>query len=349
VGLRRYVARKTVFALLGLLAVTVLCFVIFQILPLIVSCPGRTQGQCLNALYEPSPPLLGGPSIAAEYQSFQQAWGFFQPIPVRLLLYIRNMFTFNFGYNTGWAYTSQHSWVPVSYTVEHKLPFTLLLLVSATMVAGLAGTGLATIAASRRGRIMEVSMQAVSLLVLSLPVFFLGGLVEMGEALMTPHAIGPSPLACCGANEYVPSFVLDASLLKAFLLPFLTLTLVGVCCVFLIQRQSSVRGPGLEHLLLERAKGVPEREVLLRHAFRERGHPPGRTFAVSLGAIVSAAIVIETVFNWPGLGQAFFMGELSFDLPLMQTIFFILAVGTILAKYFFDVVSGLSDPRTAVG
>jgi len=340
VGLKRYLAQKTVYALLSLLAVTLFCFVIFQVLPPLFACPGIAQAQCVGSLYVPTPPWALGTSL---YSLEVQSWGFLQPVTIRLLLYFRDMLTFNFGYNTGSLYRSQGFPLPVLNTIEQTLPFTLFLLASSTIMAVVIGTGLATIAGMRRGKTMDVSLQAVSALVLSLPVFFLGGLVESGVALMTPPSIGP---ACC---YRAPRFVLDFGFLKALALPFATLTLVGVCCVYLLQRRPIMKDSGQEYLLLARAKGSPERDVLFKHALRSGGIPSSRTFVIGLGFILSATVMIETVFNWPGLGQALFMGEITLDLPLEQAVFFVFAVIMIVAKYLFDIVRCFLDPRIAAG
>jgi len=338
VGLKRYVAKKTVQALLSLLAVTVICFVVFQILPQIVGCPGKTQLQCLSLLYVPthSP---GGP------QGVVQTWGFLQPTPVRLLIYIRNMLTLNFGFNEGSLYSSSSAFgslpLPVSNTIGQTLPFSLFLLGSSTLAAAVIGTGLASIVAARRGKVMDVLLQAFSLLVLSLPAVFLCGLVVRGEALVTPASIGP--LCCYAARR----FFLSSELLKAFALPFATLTLIGVCCVFLVQRRSETNDSGPEHLLLARAKGVPEHGVLLKHALRGPATSLPRTLIISMGVILSADVMIENIFNWPGLGQAILFGEIYLDLPLEQAIFFVLAAIMIAARYIVDIAAGLLDPSIA--
>jgi peptide/nickel transport system permease protein len=106
---------------------------------------------------------------------------------------------------------------------------------------------------------------------------------------------------------------------------------------------------GEDYVVMARAKGLPERTVLYKHAFRNAVIPLATLFAISIGFILGGAIITETVFNWPGLGIAIYTGVVSNDFPLEQAIFFIISVMVLIAIFMVDIAYGLLDPRIRAG
>jgi len=103
-----------------------------------------------------------------------------------------------------------------------------------------------------------------------------------------------------------------------------------------------------DYVLMARAKGLPERSVLYKHAFRNAVLPIVTAFAISIGFILSGAVITETVFDWPGLGLAIYLGALAVDFPLEQAMFFIITLMVLIAIFAADIIYGFLDPRVSV-
>jgi peptide/nickel transport system permease protein len=320
-------------------------FFLFQILPFLFACPGLTYTACAIALYLGPPPTRGlniSSIIAMERQRINVSYGFSQPIPVRFVLYIKNMLTFNFGFNVG---ASSGLTGNVINTIEQRFGYTILLLGASTIAAFLIGIGLGVLAAARRGKVLDVSSLAVLLFIQSLPVFFLGAMLELSQLELTRTFYSPIGVLTLGQH----GLGYAAGLLTAFFLPFVTLTLIGIGGVFLTQRAVMIDTMGEDYILMARAKGLPERTVLYKHAFRNAVLPIVTAFAISMAFILGGATITETLFGWPGLGQAIYFGILANDFPLEQAIFFFITIMVLIAVFLVDITYGFLDPRVSTG
>ncbi len=343
-GLGRYIARRSVYTVVLLFVIVIFNFFLFQLLPFLVDCPGETFLQCADSLYLPPPPTKGNPEkqIAHEISVIDKTYGFGKPLAERFVLYVKAMFTFSFGYNVGTGNGLSGS---VANTIAVRLPFTVLLLGASTVAAFALGIGLGVIAAAKRGKPLDVSSLSVLLFLNALPVFFLGTMLELSQliSLGTFYVpIGRSTLLQTGWGY-------AAGVLEAFFLPFLTLTLAGLGGVFLTQRAVMIDTMAEDYILMARAKGLPERTVLYKHAYRNAVLPIATAFALSLGFILSGAVITETVFGWPGLGQAIYLGVISTDFPLEQAMFFIISLMVLVAVFLVDITYGFLDPRVSTG
>ncbi len=342
-GLVRYIARRAIYTVILLFVIVVFNFFLFQVLPFVVDCPDLSVQRCADILYLPPPPSGHGNETAVilhEIAVINATYGFAQPIPTRFALYVRNMFTFNFGVNIG---PSSGFSGPVINTILHRLPYTVLLLGASTAAAFAFGIGLAVIAAAKRGRPLDVSSLAVLLFLNALPVFFLGSMLELGQLLSLGSYYVPIGRSTLLAHGW--SFA--GAVLSSFWLPFVTLTMAGLGGVFLTQRAVMIDTMSEDYILMARAKGVSERSVLYKHAFRNAVLPVATAFALSLGFILSGAVITETVFTWPGLGLAIYQGITSTDFPLEQAMFFIISVMVLLAVFSVDIAYGFIDPRVS--
>ncbi len=343
-GLAKYIARRTIYTGMLLFVVALFNFFLFQVLPFIVSCPGRTFDECVDALYVPPPGDLKTPQQLAAYEALKAKilalYGFNSPIWFRLFLYIKAMFTFNFGYNVGGALTGT-----VISTIQQRLWYTVILLGTSTVAAFVIGVALGVVAAAKRGRVLDVGSLATLLFVNALPVFFLGAMLE----LLQKQSLGSfySPVGVTTLLKYGSAYYLG--FLQALFLPFLTLTLAGIGGVFLTERAVMIDTVAEDYILMARAKGIPERTVLYKHAFRNAILPITTAFAISIGFILSGAIITETVFNWPGLGQAIYLAISAYDFPLEQAIFFIITLMVLICVFAADILYGFLDPRVSTG
>ncbi len=344
-GLARYVARRAIYTAILLFVIVVFNFFLFQVLPFLVACPGLGYLKCAQALYLPFPNTHGGninSTILQEIRRINESYGFAQPIPTRFVLYVRNMFTFNFGDNVG---AGPGLGGPVIDTITRRLPFTIILLGLSTIASFVLGIGLGVIAAAKRGKVLDVSSLAVLLFLNALPVFFLGAMLELSQLAAFGSFYQPLGKVTIGKAGWDYT----SALLGALFLPFVTLTLAGLGGVFLTQRAVMIDTMGEDYILMARAKGLPERTVLYKHAFRNAVLPIATAFALSLGFILSGAVITETVFGWPGLGQAIYAGVNAIDFPLEQAMFFIITIMVLVAVFLVDTTYGFLDPRVSTG
>ncbi len=343
-GLARYVARKAMYSIVLLMIIVAFNFVLFQILPFIVSCPTLSYTQCAARLYAPIQAPKGVTNVTQWLDVIRTkiiaAYGFNSPIYVRFVLYYRNLFTFNFGYNLGGVLGGT-----VFQTIAMRTPYTILLLGSSAVASFIIGIGLGVVAAAKRGKLLDISSIGILLWVNALPVFFLGGLLEIGQLQLTGTFYTSVSTAQIGLRGWATYVVV----LQSLLLPFLTLTLVGIGGVFLTQRAVMIDTLGEDYIIMARAKGLPERTVLYKHALRNAVLPIVTAFALSMGFILSGAIITETVFQWPGLGYATFLAITAVDFPFAQAIFFIIAVMVLIALFCAEVTYGILDPRVSRG
>ncbi|MGD0319718.1 MAG: ABC transporter permease [Nitrososphaerales archaeon] len=344
-GLKKYIAKRTVYTIVLLFLIVVFNFFLFQVFPFLSLCPkGESYNTCVEALYVPEAPPRAGGNATLYFRQIKQAvlndYGFNKPWTTRFALYIYDMFTGRFGFHIGSGLQG-----PVLVTIEQRAPYTILLLGSSTIAAFIIGIGLGVIAASKRGKVLDVSSLSVLLFLNSLPVFFMGAILMLTQVKITGTAyinLGTSSLLKTGWTFY-------ASILKATFLPFVTLTLAGIGGVFLTQRAVMIDSVAEDYILMARAKGLPERTVLYKHAFRNAVLPIVTAFALSIGFILSGAIITETVFSYPGLGLALYTAVQIYDFPMEQALFFIISVMVLLCVFAADIIYGFLDPRVSTG
>jgi ABC-type dipeptide/oligopeptide/nickel transport system permease component len=128
-------------------------------------------------------------------------------------------------------------------------------------------------------------------------------------------------------------------------LPALTLALTLYGQYTLVVRSSMLETLGEDYVLTARAKGFPQRTVVVRHAFRNAMLPTTTLIALSLGYIVAGAILIETVFSWPGIGSAVYQAVTQRDYPMLQGAFLVLTVSVVAANFVADLLYFKLDPR----
>ncbi len=262
--------------------------------------------------------------------------GFNLPIQYRFLRYMESLFTFHFGYNVGGVLSG-----PVSATIARFAPYTILLLGGSTVASFIIGEYLGVFSASRRGRPADKVSFVTLLFLYSMPSFWIGMLLLLAFAYylkLAPSSAAAYMSQFTGASYY-------AAVLRAMALPFLSLTLISIGGFYLIMRSSALEVMGEDYILMARAKGLRERDVLYRHVLRNAVLPVMTVFAISLGFVLSGAVITETIFGWPGLGYWTYMAIITQDFPLEQAIFFVISLMVVLANLIADLLYGLLDPR----
>ncbi|MGD0476588.1 MAG: ABC transporter permease [Nitrososphaerales archaeon] len=344
-GLKKYIAKRSVYTIALLFLIVCFNFLLFQVFPFLALCPkGMAYTNCVENLYLPEAPPHAGGNATLYFQQIRRAvllqYGFDKPVLTRFLLYIKAMFTLQFGYHIGSGLQG-----PVLKTISDRAPYTVVLLGSSTIASFIIGIGLGVVAAAKRGKVLDVSSLAILLFLNSLPVFFIGALLELSQVKLT----GTSYINLGTQTLLKQGWTLYSGILQATFLPFVTLTLAGIGGVFLTQRAVMIDSVAEDYILMARAKGLPERTVLYKHAFRNAVLPIVTAFALSIGFILSGAIITETVFQYPGLGLALFNAVSVYDFPMEQALFFIISVMVLICIFIADVLYGFLDPRVSTG
>ena len=322
-----------------LVFVILLNFAIFELLP-------GTQGSIANLIQNPrvSPDALKHLEIVYGICSGFDASGKCIPASVwdKFTVYFIRMITFNFG-------TSQQTGAPVLYDIVNsgRLVNTLLLLGVSTAIALVLGIMLGVVAASRRGSLFDSSSVVVSLTTFSLPTFFIGLVLILVFAAILgwfPGG-GVTPSTAEWIKGQVPLTEQILVRMKYLFLPALTLTMYFYGGNLLLTRATMTEALTEDYITTARAKGLPERTVLFKHALKNASLPIVTNAALSFGTILSGAIITETVFNWDGMGSWLFKAIGWHDFPVMQAVFYIIALCVIGANLVSDILYGMIDPR----
>jgi peptide/nickel transport system permease protein len=231
----------------------------------------------------------------------------------------------------------------VASVIRTALPWTLALVGVATILSFVLGTLLGILAAARRGTWVDALLPVTSFLS-AVPYFWLGLLaltVFAVELSWFPLSGGYAPSVNVGFTWPFISSAIDHAVL-----PALTIVVSSIAGWLLGMRNVMISTLGEDYVLLADAKGLPRRRVTFSYAARNALLPNMAGFALSLGFIVSGAILTEVVFSYPGMGYVLFEAVTNEDFPLMQGIFLMITILVLLANLFADVIYVMLDPRT---
>lgn len=326
-GLKSFILKRTVYSFALVLFVLGLNFAIFDLMP------GDPTALFASAV------RLGGVEVAREMQNL---WGLDQPVYVRFGLYIRNMLTGQFG-------ISYFSMKPIAEEVTDRLLNTFLLVGVSTIFAIIIGVVLGAIAAYKRGSIFDSLSVLTSLTTYSVPSFWLG----MMLLLVFSYRLGWFPsggTSSFSALNPAPNIFADiTNRLWHLFLPTLTLTLFMYGGYLLLTRATMLEALTEDYIMTAKAKGLKERTILFKHALKNASLPLITNAAISIGFILSGAIITEQVFNYPGLGMWIWKAIDFTDYPVLQCIFFLIAICVIVANFIADLLYGIIDPRIKYG
>jgi peptide/nickel transport system permease protein len=236
---------------------------------------------------------------------------------------------------------------PVTEVVGQALPYTLGLVGITTVLSFLIGSALGLYSGWRRGGRLADALTPVSLFLNSMPYFWF--------ALLTLYIFAFKlrwfPLS--GALDPFPGDAFSAgwwsSLLRHAALPALTILITSVGGWLITMRNNVVSVASEDYLSFARAMGLKERTIVNRYVLRNALLPSFTSFGMALGFVVGGSILVEIVFSYPGLGYYLFQAVVGLDYPLMQAIFFFIALLVLAANFAVDLLNVLLDPRIREG
>uniref|UniRef100_A0A7C2C0Q1 ABC transporter permease n=1 Tax=Thermus islandicus TaxID=540988 RepID=A0A7C2C0Q1_9DEIN len=300
---------------------------------------------------DPAQAILGERGSPEQLQALREKLGLNRPLHVQYLTFLRNVLTGDLG-------VSAVSTIPVAEELKRRWPATFELALSATLVAVALGIPLGILAAVRRNSLLDTLSMSLSLLGVSIPVFWLGLLLvylfavnlhwlPTGGRLSTDLALDFRPitgfLVLDGLLSLKPQVVLDA--LRHLLLPALTLGTIPLAILTRITRGAMLEVLSQDYVRTARAKGLSERQVILKHALKNALLPVVTIVGLQFGTLLGGAILTETIFSWPGIGSYIYEGILNRDYPVVQAGVLVVATAFVLVNLLVDLSYALLDPR----
>src|ERR1700728_1636547 len=276
---------------------------------------------------------------ALQVMEAQFGIGGHQNVVLQYFHYLGNVVTFNFGESL----TTQPG-VSVGHIVLDAIPWTLGLVGLTTILAFILGTGIGIAGAWRRGGRLDSIMPPIFVIMTVIPYFWIGLILILifGVKLhWLPYFFTYNITLTPGFNLPFIGNVLEHAILPAF-----TLLITTIGTWILTMRNTMITTLAEDYVRMARAKGLPGHRIMLDYASRNAILPNLTGFAMSLGFVVSGAILIEYVFNYPGVGFMLLQAVQGEDYPLMQALFLLITVAVLVAILIADLATALLDPRT---
>jgi peptide/nickel transport system permease protein len=289
----------------------------------------------------------------AAVAAFRRQWGLDRPLPEQYAIYVRNLLRGDLGRSIS---TRQ----PVLLDLRQHFPATVELSVVAMALSILLGIPLGLLSAARRDSLLDQLGRVASLVGVSMPIFWLGLVALLVFYAHLGWAPAPGRLsATLSAPPVVTGFLLVDSLLAGRLdvaadglrhlaLPALVLSTYNLGVLARLMRGSTLEVLGEDYVRTARAKGLAETEVVLRHAARNALIPVVTIIGLGFGRLLSGAVIIESVFAWPGLGLYAFRSATSLDFPAIMGVGMVVAAIYVSVNLLVDVAYALIDPRIQV-
>ncbi|MEX0755777.1 MAG: ABC transporter permease [Actinomycetota bacterium] len=317
-GVRGYVLRKILGAVGTLLFVLLFNFVLFRVMP---GSPVDTIAR--NQRLSPT-----------ETQELIADFGLDQPVITQVPIYLWDTIRGNLG-------SSFTSGRPVTSVIAGRVWPTVILLLPATILSVVIGIWAGIHAGWSRGTRRDVGTVGSSLFLYSIPEGWLGMVLLVVFGTM----LGIFPLGGYVSSPPPEGAAYIADVMTHAFLPVLTLTLAYIGEYVLVMRSSMVEVAGEDYLQTARAKGLQDRDVRRRHAVPNALLPIVTLVFYSFGYILGGTVVIEGIFNWPGLGVLTYQAIDNQDFPVIQGVFLFSSVLVILFNLAADLSYGYIDPR----
>ena len=330
-----YIARRLMLMVVAALGVTLISFVISHAVPAdpVVSNLGQQASQ--------------RPEIVA---AFKQRWGLDRPLYEQYFAFVGNLAHGDLG-------TSINTRRPIMADVAQFLPATVELSTVAILFALVVGLPLGTFAALHRDGLVDHAARLVSLVGVSIPIFWLAtvSLVIFYAALQLavgPGRLGPQLQAPPPTTGFLTVDSLLAGDLATFrsavdhlMLPGIVLGSSVMGLITRVTRSSLLEVLGQDYVRTARAKGLVEHLVIGRHALRNALIPTVTVLGLAYGSLLSGAVMTETIFAWPGLGRYAYQSAVSNDFPAIMGVTFVIALIYIVVNLLVDLTYALLDPQ----
>jgi peptide/nickel transport system permease protein len=329
----RYVAKRLVWLIVVVVGMTLITFTITHMIPA-----------------DPAKIAAGLGADASAVVKIRQELGLDLPLYQQYLFYLKNLFRGDLGRS---ILTNR----PVLDDIKDYFPATLELAIVAMGVTMLLGVVLGVLSALKQGRVMDIAIRLFATLWVAMPVFWFALLLQIlfyGKLQWLPpgarlnEAITPPP--------HVTGLLLVDSLIAlrfdAFwsaavhlILPVTAMAMTRVAEVARITRSSMLEVLRQDYIRTARAKGLAERVVTIHHSLRNAGLPILTTFGLQFGYLLGGTILVESIFQWPGMGRYAVLSITSVDFPAVMGVTVVASFAFVLVNLAVDLAYRLTDPR----
>ncbi|MGP9745727.1 ABC transporter permease [Brachybacterium sp. AOP29-B2-41] len=309
----QYVLRRTGQAFVVILLVTFITFLLLHNLP---------GGAARSA--------LGLAATQAQIDAYNIQMGYDQPFLIQYVLYLGRLFTGDLGF-------SFQMNQPVVDLIVQRLPKTILLSVLAAVVALVIAIPLGVVQATRRGRWPDYLVTSVALLAYATPLFFMGMMLIVLFSQMIPLLPAQAPQGF-GMVDILADW-------QGLILPVVTLAIVTLAAYTRYVRSTMIDNLQENYIRTARSKGMTEGRVVVRHALRNSLFPVISLLGMYIPALFSGALVVEQLFNYPGMGLMFWQATQTRDFPILLATTTIVAIATVAGSLLADIAYAVADPR----
>lgn len=320
-----YLIRRVLGAIPLLLGVATIIFVVLSVAP----------GDATAYYVTPGMP----PEVI---EQLRRSFGLDQPLHIRYVRWIAAFATGDFGYSFAQGR-------PVIDVLLDALPSTLILAGSALVLVFLIGVAVGVIQAVRQHSWTDRTLSVVSLFFYSMPSFWLGLMFMLLFALKAYEWGWPIALPPTGVTsvdyEFLSFWERVGDRLEHMVLPVATLTLVLAAGIARYTRGQMLEVVRQDYIRTARAKGLPERTVIVKHALRNSLIPVITLLGLYLPFLFSGAVFVEVIFAWPGMGRVIVDSILQRDFPVVMATSFFFAGMVVLGNLIADLLYAVADPR----
>jgi peptide/nickel transport system permease protein len=306
-----YLIRRALQAVIVLFLVSLIVFLLLHLLP---GGPARAS--------------LGERANAASIKAFNAEYGLNQPLPIQYVVWISQALRGNLGF----SYKLNQSVVSL---LAENIPRTLVLTGSATVISIGVAVPLGLIQAVRRNSAVDYAVTGFAFIFYSMPSFFLGLVLIIVFSDVWPVLPATGPTATAPLITQIPNLAL----------PVATLTLITVALFSRYMRSASLDNLAEDYVRTARAKGGSTLRVLFRHVLRNALLPVITLVGLSLPGILGGALIVESLFNYPGMGLLFWNAAQTEDFPVMLGTSLVVGLGVVLGSLLADILYGVVDPR----
>lgn len=331
----KFIGKRLVYLVVMLFGVATLVFILTKLIPGDPTVANLSQR------------ALSDPEVVAAYKA---KYGLDQPIFVQYLLYIRNLLKFDLG-------TSIRTSKPVLSELARCYPATIELALFAILIAAVFGILFGVISAIRRNSVLDQAVRAVSVTGVSIPSFWFALLVLYFFYYKLHIFPGPgrisntfsAPAQVTGL--YVLDSLLEGNIPKALdalshlILPGTVLAAFTMGLITRTTRSNLLDVMSMDYIRTARAKGIGRAGLILKHALGNALIPVLTVIGLGLGNLLGGMVLVETIFNWPGVGQFAYESVLSADFPAIIGVALLIALNYMVINTVVDILYGVIDPR----
>ena len=316
----RYILRRLIQAIPVLLGIAIVNFLLLQLAP----------GDAADVLAGES-----GSATPEYMELLRKNFGLDKSIPEQLLIYIKNLFSFDLGFSF------RHN-MDVLEIILDRLGATLLLMTTTLFLSVGVGILLGLFAAMRVNHWQDSLISILAIISYATPLFW------VGLMLMVIFSINLDWFPATGMEDIIKFYTGWERLLDIahhLILPSITLSLFYLALYTRLMRASVLEQHGMDYVVTARAKGASENRITFKHVLKNAILPVITMAGFQVGALLGGSVVVEAVFGWPGLGQLAFQTLFARDINLLLGIFFLSACLVVVVNLLVDLVYTFLDPR----